>query len=105
MFNRGLQVSYNDCVKQHTFKLVLVIVGAGLLFAALSRVKPPVPDREGRPVGDKVVKSDAEWRTQLTPEQFAVARKHGTERLHRRILGLSRGRHVRLCLLRPAAIR
>jgi len=29
---------------------------------------------------DKVAKTDAEWRRQLTPEQFQVARKHGTER-------------------------
>ena len=29
---------------------------------------------------DKIVKTDAEWRTQLTDLQFHVAREHGTER-------------------------
>lgn len=29
---------------------------------------------------EKIQKTDAEWQEQLTPEQYQVARKHGTER-------------------------
>jgi peptide-methionine (R)-S-oxide reductase len=29
---------------------------------------------------EKITKTDAEWRSQLTPQQYAVLRQHGTER-------------------------
>ncbi len=35
---------------------------------------------DGSTKSEKIVKSDAEWRQLLTPEQYQVARKHGTER-------------------------
>jgi peptide-methionine (R)-S-oxide reductase len=50
-----------------------MILGAKLEGRAMSE---KASDR----ASDKVVKSDAEWQAQLTPEQFRIARKKGTER-------------------------
>ena len=35
---------------------------------------------KGRPMVEKIVKSDAEWKKELTPEQYSILREAGTER-------------------------
>ena len=55
--------------------LVLVLLWAGIYWWYGGPA-----ERTGVPMGDKVVKTDSEWREQLTPEQFRVTRNKGTER-------------------------
>lgn len=56
--------------------ILVTITGCGIwFFSAKSEA------RVGVPVGGaKIAKSDDEWRAELTPEQFDVARRQGTER-------------------------
>lgn len=48
--------------------------------SAGSRVRLYAVDRKGYVTVDKVVKPDEEWKKVLTPQQFDVARRSGTER-------------------------
>jgi peptide-methionine (R)-S-oxide reductase len=94
----GLSTSTPDRTPRRAFFFMpLALAG----FAALGlRKERPVPDARssgtGAPVEivvfsdngrkretvhvNKIEKSDAEWKSELTPEEFAVARKKGTER-------------------------
>jgi methionine-R-sulfoxide reductase len=57
---------------------------SGILGAMPSTVSVKVFNAQGQLVGPfdvtRVERTDAEWMSQLTPEQFRVARAHGTER-------------------------
>ena len=59
--------------------IALALFGALALVAAVAPA-PRAEKKGSNSVIEKVVKTEDEWKKVLTPEQFQVLRKHGTER-------------------------
>ena len=61
-------------------KLTTYLCAAALAIVAAASAQESATEPPKKPMSDKVEKTDAEWKKQLTPEQYNVLRKAGTER-------------------------
>jgi len=60
--------------------LAALLLSTAMIAAVSSEANQGSSRRKGLKMTEKVVKTDAEWRAELTPEQYEVMRRKGTER-------------------------
>jgi peptide-methionine (R)-S-oxide reductase len=60
--------------------VIIVLFSTAVLIAGNNTVRMYSADQKGYVMAERVTKTDEEWKTQLTPLQFEVTRKKGTER-------------------------
>ncbi len=61
-------------------KLIAYLFAAALAVTTAASAQEVAPQTASKPMNDKIEKTDAEWKQQLTPEQYRVLREKGTER-------------------------
>ena len=66
--------------QQPFLQSVVTLLLTGAIGLCLASFGPSVPSIDGGKPPRRVEKTEAEWQKVLTPQQFAVMRKHGTER-------------------------
>ena len=92
------------------FLLIVTTIVAGLTYfvrqpraqenrvTAVSNMEPLKPTAEDLAPKPRVIKSDAEWKAQLTPQQYAILRGKVTERACSSVLLLEHRRGVFHCV-------
>jgi peptide-methionine (R)-S-oxide reductase len=73
-------LAYSGLVKANLTRQAFGVAGWVAAAGLCAGDFPPPPARRVETMSEKVVKSDAEWRKQLSPEQYRVLREKGTER-------------------------